>query len=117
MRVLRHEEYDAPCAITCNGAFESPWSKTMVGYGPEDASYCLELTYNYDVETYEAGSGLAHIAVGVDHPGAALAAAAGMGCRVDGDVVTGPDGYRFRVLRQPADRQERFLYVALRAAL
>ena len=46
MTVLRHEENDQPCPLTCNGVFDTPWSKTMVGYGPEDTSYALELTYN-----------------------------------------------------------------------
>ena len=40
MKVLRHEEFDKPCAITCNGEFNTPWSKTMIGYGPEDESFC-----------------------------------------------------------------------------
>ena len=39
MKVLRHEENDEPCPLTCNGVFDTPWSKTMVGYGPEDTSY------------------------------------------------------------------------------
>ena len=30
MRVLRHEENSAACPITCNGNFQSPWSKTMM---------------------------------------------------------------------------------------
>ncbi|OLQ10578.1 Glyoxalase domain-containing protein 4 [Symbiodinium microadriaticum] len=68
MKVLRHEEFEKPCAITCNGEFETPWSKTMIGYGPEDEGYCLELTYNYGVSDYEPGTGLAHIAVAVADP-------------------------------------------------
>jgi hypothetical protein len=31
MRVIRHEENDAPCPITCNGEFQAAWSKTMIG--------------------------------------------------------------------------------------
>ena len=46
MKVLRHEENDQPCPLTCNGVFDTPWSKTMVGFGPEDGHYALELTYN-----------------------------------------------------------------------
>ena len=68
MKVLRHEEFDTPCAISCNGLSQTPWSKTMVGYGREDENYCLELTYNYGVSAYEAGSALAHVAVGVESP-------------------------------------------------
>ena len=30
MKVLRHEENEAACEITCNGDFDNAWSKTMV---------------------------------------------------------------------------------------
>lgn len=116
MKVLRHEEYDKPCAITCNGMYDSPWSKTMVGYGPENEGYCLELTYNYGIGEYSAGNGLAHIAIGVDGPKDAMAAAASMGYTVNGDIITGPDGYKFRALQLQHQRCERFQYVALRVA-
>lgn len=116
MRVLRHEEYDQPCAITCNGAYETPWSKTMVGYGPEDEGYCLELTYNYGISSYDAGTGFAHIAVAVEGMDIALAAASSLGYAVQGDLITGPDGYQFRVVARQADRQEPFQYVAIRVA-
>eukprot|EP00401_Gymnodinium_catenatum_P028783 CAMPEP_0117518030 /NCGR_PEP_ID=MMETSP0784-20121206/31918_1 /TAXON_ID=39447 /ORGANISM="" /LENGTH=457 /DNA_ID=CAMNT_0005313931 /DNA_START=54 /DNA_END=1427 /DNA_ORIENTATION=- len=116
MFVLRHEEYDKPCAITCNGAFSTAWSKTMIGYGCEDENYCLELTYNYGIGSYETGGGLAYIGVGVDDPAATLAAATAMGYSVEGDVITGPDGYRYRVVLQPPERRERFQCVALRVA-
>ena len=58
MKVLRHEENAEPCPLTCNGVYDTPWSKTMVGYGPEDESYALELTYNYGIDDYEVGNGL-----------------------------------------------------------
>lgn len=116
MKVLRHEEFDTPCAISCNGLSQTPWSKTMVGYGREDENYCLELTYNYGVSAYEAGSALAHVAVGVESPEGTLAAAEKLGYGVDGDLITGPDGYKFRVVAQQPDRKERFQYVALRVA-
>lgn len=114
MKVLRHEEFEKPCAITCNGEFDTPWSKTMIGYGPEDESFCLELTYNYGVDNYEVGTGLTHVAVAVENPEEALEAAASMGYAVDGDVISGPDCYKFRVLKQEADQAEHFRYVALR---
>ena len=40
MRVLRHEENDEPCPITCNGDSPTAWSKTMVGYETEDKAWC-----------------------------------------------------------------------------
>lgn len=116
MRVLRHEEFDKPCAITCNGTYATPWSKTMVGYGPEDECYCLELTYNYGISSYEVSPGLAHIAIGVDSIDVTLTAAASMGYSVDHDIIKGPDGYRFRATLQQPGRKERFQYIALRVA-
>ena len=58
MKVLRHEENEAACEITCNGDFDNAWSKTMVGYGPESEGYALELTYNYGVRSYKEGNAL-----------------------------------------------------------
>mmetsp|Transcript_62663 Transcript_62663/g.149525 ORF Transcript_62663/g.149525 Transcript_62663/m.149525 type:complete len:427 (-) Transcript_62663:256-1536(-) len=114
MKVLRHEEFDKPCAITCNGEFPTPWSKTMIGYGPEDENYCLELTYNYGIDEYERGTGLEHIAVAVEKPEESLKTAISMGWPVEGDVITGPDSYKFRVVQLEDAQQERFQYVALR---
>jgi len=114
MKVLRHEEFEKPCAITCNGDFETPWSKTMIGYGPEDEGYCLELTYNYGVSDYEPGTGLAHIAVAVANPEEALKTAADMGYTVDADIITGPDGYKFRVLPKEDEDADPFRYIALK---
>ena len=36
MKVLRHEEFEKGCEAACNGPYDGRWSKTMVGYGPED---------------------------------------------------------------------------------
>eukprot|EP00933_Yihiella_yeosuensis_P065694 TRINITY_DN69652_c0_g1_i1.p1 TRINITY_DN69652_c0_g1~~TRINITY_DN69652_c0_g1_i1.p1 ORF type:complete len:413 (+),score=62.70 TRINITY_DN69652_c0_g1_i1:39-1277(+) len=116
MHILRHEENEAKCSVGCNGDYNKPWSKTMVGFGPEDQGYCLEITYTYGVKKYEPGSGLSHIAVGVPDVSRAIEAAEKMGYAVDGDIITGPDGYRFRVLEHRPERKERFRYVALRTS-
>ena len=34
----------------------SRWSKTMVGYGPEDSHFVVELTYNYNISSYKLGN-------------------------------------------------------------
>jgi catechol 2,3-dioxygenase-like lactoylglutathione lyase family enzyme len=47
MTVLRHEEFKEGCEAFCNGPYDGQWSKTMVGFGPEDKNFVLELTYNY----------------------------------------------------------------------
>ncbi|KAJ7308820.1 hypothetical protein JRQ81_008088 [Phrynocephalus forsythii] len=56
MRVLRHEEFEEGCKATCNGPYDGKWSKTMVGYGPEDNHFVAELTYNYGVGQYRLGN-------------------------------------------------------------
>nr|XP_057936209.1 glyoxalase domain-containing protein 4 [Doryrhamphus excisus] len=56
MKVLRHEEFDEGCKATCNGPYDGKWSKTMVGFGPEDDHFVAELTYNYGVAEYQLGN-------------------------------------------------------------
>ncbi|XP_074869442.1 glyoxalase domain-containing protein 4 isoform X1 [Carettochelys insculpta] len=56
MKVLRHEEFEEGCKATCNGPYDGKWSKTMVGYGPEDDHFVSELTYNYGVGEYRLGN-------------------------------------------------------------
>jgi len=62
MTVLRHEEFAEGCEATCNGPYSNRWSKTMIGYGTElselqkDSNFILELTYNYDVKSYDVGN-------------------------------------------------------------
>jgi len=56
MNILRHEEFEAGCEASCNGPYDGKWSKTMVGYGPEDDHFVVELTYNYGIRAYELGN-------------------------------------------------------------
>ena len=55
MTLLRRKDYP-------NGKF----TLAFLGYGDEDTTAALELTYNWDrPEGYEIGSGYGHIAIGV----------------------------------------------------
>lgn len=56
MQVLRHEEFSEGCKAACNGPYDGKWSKTMVGYGPEDNHFVMELTYNYGIKEYKRGN-------------------------------------------------------------
>ncbi|XP_072909325.1 glyoxalase domain-containing protein 4 isoform X1 [Hemitrygon akajei] len=56
MQVLRHEEFEEGCKASCNGPYDGKWSKTMIGYGPEDTHFVSELTYNYGVGEYHLGN-------------------------------------------------------------
>jgi catechol 2,3-dioxygenase-like lactoylglutathione lyase family enzyme len=118
MKVLRHEENDAACPLTCNGEFDTAWSKTMVGYGPEDTNYALELTYNYGIESYEPGNGLQRFVLVLPDAVEARGRAAALGYAVAGAAVTGPDGYVYELLSASSreGRDEPFDSVVLRAA-
>ncbi|MDY6956803.1 MAG: lactoylglutathione lyase [Pseudomonadota bacterium] len=52
MRVLRRREYP-----------EGRFTLAFVGYGEESDSAVIELTYNWDIDHYEPGSGYGHIAI------------------------------------------------------
>ncbi|XP_022085862.1 glyoxalase domain-containing protein 4-like [Acanthaster planci] len=56
MQFLRHEEFEEGCKATCNGPYDGKWSKSMVGYGPEDGHFVTELTYNYGIKDYRLGN-------------------------------------------------------------
>jgi lactoylglutathione lyase len=45
---------------------EQKYSLAFVGYGTEDRSTVLELTYNYGVDHYDLGSAYGHVAIEVD---------------------------------------------------
>ena len=55
MRLLRRKDYPG-------GRF----TLAFVGYGEESDSTVLELTHNWDISSYDIGSGYGHIALGVD---------------------------------------------------
>jgi len=55
MKLLRRRDYP-----------EGKFTLAFVGYGDESAHTAIELTYNWDVESYDLGSGFGHIAVEVD---------------------------------------------------
>jgi lactoylglutathione lyase len=42
------------------------YTLAFVGYGEEDSNTVLELTYNWDQDSYDIGSAYGHIAIGVD---------------------------------------------------
>ena len=88
------------------------YTLAFVGYGnnPEHAE--IELTYNWGVEAYEAGTAFGHIALGVPDAYAAcekIKAAGGNVTREAGPVkggstviafVTDPDGYKIELIER-----------------
>lgn len=113
LRVLRHEEFATGCEATCNGPYGGAWSKTMIGFVPEDKGFALELTYNYGIDSYEFGNDLQYITM--QNP-AALVRAPALGYAVEGNVIQGPDNYKYKIIPPIAGRAESFAVVGLRVA-
>lgn len=108
MKILRHEEFEKGCEAACNGPYDGKWSKTMVGYGPEDSHFVVELTYNYNISQYKLGNDFQGITI---QSSESLARARQLGwpvVEVEGLVaeVEAPGGYKFFLidLPQPLDR-------------
>ncbi|PHV64384.1 lactoylglutathione lyase [Cyanobacterium aponinum] len=55
MKLLRQKDYP-------NGKF----TLAFVGYGDESDNTVIELTHNWDTDSYDIGNGYGHIALGVD---------------------------------------------------
>uniref|UniRef100_A0A1B6IVL6 VOC domain-containing protein n=1 Tax=Homalodisca liturata TaxID=320908 RepID=A0A1B6IVL6_9HEMI len=107
MKALRHEEFQEGCDAACNGPYDNRWSKTMVGYGPEDNHFVVELTYNYNVNKYEQGNDYQGITIR-SREAIARAKAAGWPIREENglNVVEAPGGYKYFLIDepQPTDR-------------
>lgn len=102
MQVLRHEEFEKGCEAACNGPYDGRWSKTMVGYGPEDTHFVVELTYNYNISNYKLGNDFQGITI---QSRETLARARQVGWPVKEEagraVLEAPGGYKFYVVDQP----------------
>ncbi|KAG7307539.1 hypothetical protein JYU34_007745 [Plutella xylostella] len=102
MQVLRHEEFSEGCEATCNGPYANRWSKTMVGYGPEDTHFVVELTYNYGITEYEMGNDFMGLTI---QSSESLKRAAAMNWPIKEQAgvkyLEAPGGYRFYVIDKP----------------
>lgn len=87
------------------------YTLAFVGYQPESEGPVLELTYNWDTDSYDLGEGYGHIALGCDDIYAtcdAIRAAGGLISREPGPVKGGtteiafvkdPDGYAIELIQ------------------
>ncbi|XP_030563073.1 glyoxalase domain-containing protein 4 [Drosophila novamexicana] len=99
MQVLRHEEFKEGCDAECNGPYDNRWSKTMVGYGPENTHFVIELTYNYGVKSYEMGNDFGGITIySKDILTRAAQNSYPVAKQGDSNVLTSPDGYNFYIV-------------------
>ena len=96
---------------------EGGFTLAFVGYGSEQTSAVIELTYNWDVDSdYEIGTGYGHIGIAVPDASAACAELAKQGVKVVRDAgpmtfqspershqeiiafIVDPDGYRIELI-------------------
>jgi len=99
MKLLRRKDYP-----------EGKFTLAFVGYGDESAHTAIELTYNWDVPSYDLGNGFGHIAIEVDDVYEACAEIkrrGGMVTREAGPMkggstviafVSDPDGYKIELI-------------------
>jgi len=105
MRLLRQSDYP-----------EGRFTLAFVGYGDEKDEAVLELTHNWDTNSYDLGSGYGHIAVEVDDAYKACEAVKGRGGKVTREAgpmkhgttviafVEDPDGYKIEFIERKAAR-------------
>jgi lactoylglutathione lyase len=101
MRVLRSTEYPS-------GRF----TNTFVGYQDENTGAVLELTYNWDTDTYDLGTAYGHIALEVDDAYEACDRIRTLGGKVVREAgpmkhgttviafVQDPDGYKIELIQK-----------------
>ena len=91
---------------------EYKYTLAFVGFGSNPEHAEIELTYNWDVDSYEMGTAYGHVALGVPDVYAAcdkIRAAGGQVTREAGPVkggksviafVTDPDGYKIELIQR-----------------
>lgn len=101
MQLLRRSDYP-----------EGRFTLAFVGYGSEDSEAVLELTHNWDTESYELGNAYGHIALAVPDAAAACAAIKARGGKVVREAgpmkhgktiiafVEDPDGYKVELIER-----------------
>lgn len=103
MKVLRRKDYPG-------GRF----TNVFVGYDDESRSAVLELTYNWDIKSYDLGTGYGHVAIAVDDAYKACEDVKKRGGKVAREAgpmkhgttviafVEDPDGYKIELIERKA---------------
>jgi lactoylglutathione lyase len=101
MQLLRKKDYP-------NGKF----TLAFIGYGPESEQTAIELTYNWDTDSYDLGNGFGHIALAVDDAAAACETIRQRGGKVVREAgpmkhgstviafIEDPDGYKIELIER-----------------
>ena len=89
------------------------YTLAFVGYGTNPDHAELELTWNYDVDSYELGTAYGHIAIGIPDVAQACVSIHANGGKVVRDAgpvkggtsiiafVEDPDGYKIELIQRP----------------
>ncbi|KAF4516426.1 hypothetical protein B566_EDAN003172 [Ephemera danica] len=104
MQLLRRSDYP-----------EGRFTLAFVGYGPESEGAVLELTHNWDTQSYDIGTGYGHVALAVPDAAAACAEIKARGGKVVREAgpmkhgstiiafVEDPDGYKIELIQRESD--------------
>ena len=99
MKLLRKKDYP-----------EGKFTLAFVGYGDEKENSAIELTHNWDTDSYDIGTGFGHLAIEVDDVYEATNNIRGLGGKIIRDAgpmnagttiiafVEDPDGYPIELL-------------------
>ncbi|CAJ2636722.1 unnamed protein product [Trifolium pratense] len=91
---------------------EERYMNAFLGYGPEDAHFSVELTYNYGIETYDIGTGFGHFGIAMDDISRVVDIVRAKGGTITREpgpvnggnsniaVIEDPDGYKFELLER-----------------
>ncbi|KAG7673036.1 hypothetical protein Ndes2526B_g05396 [Nannochloris sp. 'desiccata'] len=105
---------------------DEKYSNAFLGFGPETTHFAIELTYNYDVEEYDLGSGFGHFGIAVNDVYKtvdAVKAKNGVVSREPGPVKGGkttiafvkdPTGYSWELIGREGSIREPLAQVMLR---
>jgi lactoylglutathione lyase len=91
---------------------DGKYTLAFVGYGDEDDTSVIELTYNYGVDHYDQGTAFGHLAVGVADVAATTETLRKFGAKVTREpgpvkfgstiiaFVEDPDGYKIELIQR-----------------
>jgi lactoylglutathione lyase len=99
MKLLRQKDYP-----------DGKFTLAFVGYGEENENTVIEMTYNWDTDSYDLGNGFGHLAIEVDDVYGAAEAIRNSGGKIIREpgpmnagttiiaFVEDPDGYQIELL-------------------
>ncbi|KAL3142030.1 hypothetical protein ABBQ32_004665 [Trebouxia sp. C0010 RCD-2024] len=105
---------------------EEKYRNAFLGYGPEDTNFCLELTENYDKDSYDLGTGFGHFALALPDVYKTCESIKNAGGKISRDAgpvkggktviafVEDPTGYKWELITREEPIKEPIAQVMLR---